>query len=348
MNPDRRRILKGAAMTMATTFSIAGEAADREPRELAALGRAREWINSPPLSAAELRGKVVLVDFCTYTCINWLRTLPYRRAWAQKYAGAAVLVGVHTPEFPFEHHPANVRRALQQMDVGYPIAIDNDYAIWRAFRNRYWPALYFVDGRGRVGDRQFGEGEYERCERVLQRLVAEAGVASPAAGLVAVAGAGVEAAPAWDTLGSPENYLGYDRTQHFASAGGLQRGRRQYAAPARPALNEWGLAGEWTVGPQAVTAVAAGSRIVCRFRARDLHLVMVPPPSAPDPARFRVSLDGRAPGAARGGDVDEAGLGRLVEPRLYQLIRQPGRIEERRFEIEFLEAGAAAYAFTFG
>jgi thiol-disulfide isomerase/thioredoxin len=342
MDPDRRRFLRGAAMTMATTFSISGEAAEREPRELAALVRAREWINSPPLSAAELRGRVVLVDFCTYTCINWLRTLPYRRAWAQKYGGGAVLVGVHTPEFPFERDSDNVRRALRQMNVGYPIAIDNDYAIWRAFRNHYWPALYFVDGRGRVRDRQFGEGEYERCERVLQRLLGDAGVAATGVG-----GTGLEAAPAWDTLGSPENYLGSERTQHFASPGGIQRGRRLYAAPARPALNQWGLAGAWTVGPEAVTAAAAGSRIVCRFRARDLHLVMAPP-AAPGPARFRVSLDGQAPGAARGGDVDEAGLGRLVEPRLYQLIRQPGPIDERRFEIEFLDAGAAAYAFTFG
>jgi Thioredoxin like C-terminal domain len=347
----RRRFLGTAAMTIAAAqldmLHIA-DASEREPRELAALGGATEWLNSPRLTAASLLGKVVLVDFCTYTCINWLRTLPYRRAWARKYRQGLILIGVHTPEFAFERNLDNVRLALQQLRVDYPIVIDNDYSIWRAFDNNYWPALYFVDARGRVRQRHFGEGEYERSEKTIQRLLAEAGAAGTGEGVVSVDGSGVEAAADWDNLKSPETYVGYARTENFASPGGADRDRRRvYAAPARLALNQWALAGEWTIGNQATVLSRPAGRIVHRFHARDLHLVMGPP-RRNSPVRFRVSIDGRPPGPARGLDVDEGGNGTAVDQRLYQLIRQPKPIVDRQFEIEFLDAGAESYAFTFG
>ena len=324
------------------------EASGREPRELAALGRATEWLNSPRLTAASLLGKVVLVDFCTYTCINWLRQLPYVRAWAQKDREKLVVIGVHTPEFAFERNVENVRRAVQQMRIEYPIVIDNDYSTWRAFDNNYWPALYFIDARGRVRQHHFGEGEYERSEMTIQRLLAEAGAAGTGEGVVSVDGSGVEAAADWGNLKSPETYVGYGRTENFASPGGADRDRRRvYAAPARLALNQWALAGEWTIGNQATVLGRPAGRIVCRFHARDLHLVMGPP-RRESPVRFRVSIDGRPPGPARGLDVDEGGNGTAVDQRLYQLIRQPKPIVDRQFEIEFLDAGVETFAFTFG
>ena len=337
-------------MTIAAArLGASGEArASQEPRELAALGRAAEWLNSPRLMPSSLAGKVVLVDFCTYTCINWLRTLPYLRAWAQKYQQGLVVIGVHTPEFPFEHDLDNVRRAVQQMKIVYPIVIDNDYAIWRAFRNQYWPALYLVDAKGRIRDHQFGEGEYERSEKAVQKLLVEAGVAGVADGVVSVRAEGIEAAADWASLKSPENYLGLERTENFASPGGgsLDR-RRRYDAPSRLALNQWALAGEWTMGKQAATLSSVNGRLAYAFHARDLHLVMgLPRPGSS--VRFRVSIDGQPPGAAHGLDVDETGNGTVAEPRLYQLIRQRGPIGDRRFEIEFLEAGVVAFALTFG
>jgi thiol-disulfide isomerase/thioredoxin len=346
---DRRRFLGRAALTMAATplglFSCANA---RQPRELAAIGRAASWLNSPPLRAAQLLGRVVVVDFGTYTCINWLRTLPYVRAWAQKYGPGLTVIGVHTPEFAFEQNLDNVRRAVEQMGLAYPIVIDNDYAIWRAFRNQYWPALYFLDPRGRIRDRHFGEGEYERSERTIQRLLTEAGVAGVRDGVVAVTGEGVEAAPDWGSLRSPEAYLGYERTQNFASAGGAERDRRRlYASPTRLALNHWALTGDWTFSRQSTALASPSGRIASRFHARDLHLVMGPPRQA-IPVRFRVTIDGEPPGPAHGVDVDERGNGTVVEQRLYQLIRQPGPIRDRRFEIEFLDAGVEAFAVTFG
>lgn len=324
------------------------EANQRPARELAAIGGAAEWLNSPRLTPSSLAGKVVLVDFWTYTCINWLRTLPYVRAWAQKYRERLIVVGAHTPEFAFERDLDNVRRAVRQMRIEYPVAIDNDYAIWRAFRNQYWPALYFVDARGRVRQHHFGEGEYERSETAIQRLLAEAGVAGPRDGVVSVNADGVEAAADWDNLKSAETYVGYDRTQNFASRGGAHLDRRRlYAAPARLALNQWALAGEWTMAREATVLNSPNGRIVCRFHARDLHLVMGPL-QRESPARFRVSIDGQPPGAAHGVDVDEGGNGRVFEQRLYQLIRQPKPIVDRTFEIEFLDAGVETFAFTFG
>ena len=348
----RRRFLGTAAMTIAAAhldLFATLEANQRTPRELAAIGGAAEWINSPRLTPASLAGKVVLVDFWTYTCINWLRTLPYIRAWAQKYRERLVVIGVHTPEFAFEMNLENVRRAVRQMRIEYPVVIDNDYAIWRAFKNQAWPALYFIDARGRVRQHHFGEGEYQRSEATIQRLLAEAGVAGSRDGdVVSIAADGLEAAADWDNLKTPENYVGYDRTQNFASRGGADLDRRRvYAAPARLALNQWALAGEWTMGRQATVLGNPDGRIVYRFHARDLHLVMGPLRKE-SPVRFRVSIDGQPPGAAHGLDVDEGGNGTVVEQRLYQLIRQPKPIVDRTFEIQFLDAGVETLAFTFG
>ena len=307
------------------------------------------WLNSPPLTAAGLRGRVVLVDFWTYTCINWLRTLPYVRAWAHKYQDhGLVVVGVHTPEFGFEHDLGNVRRAVTDLGVDFPVVIDNDYAIWSAFDNHYWPALYLIDAQGGIRYHRFGEGDYDRAERIIQRLLADAGGGGVGQDLVAVEAGGVEAEADWDSLWSPENYLGFERTENFASANGavLDTSHR-YAAPTRLRLNQWGLSGDWTVNRQAVVLNEPDGRIVYRFHARDLHLVMAPP--APSTSvRFRVLLDGEPPDDGHGTDVDDQGNGTLSDPRLYQLVRQPGPVTERTFEITFLDPGVQAYAFTFG
>jgi hypothetical protein len=350
MDPDRRRFLGGAAMTIAAAHSAIFGAVDAEgaSRQLNALGRAGQWLNSPHLTAESLAGRVVLVDFCTYTCINWLRTLPYVRAWARKYQQGLVVIGVHTPEFAFERNVDNVRRELGRMRVDYPIVIDNDYAIWRAFDNHYWPALYFVDARGRVREHQFGEGEYERSEKIIQRLLKEAGVAGNGVGVGPVEATGVEAPADWASLKSPETYLGYDRTERFASPGGARLDRRRvYTAPERLRLNEWAVAGEWMMSREAAILTSPSGRITCRFHARDLHLVMGPP-RRESPVRVRVSIDGRPPGPARGLDLDDEGNGTLVDQRLYQLIRQPKPIADRRFEIEYLDPGIEVFAFTFG
>ena len=323
------------------------DAKEREPRELAAIARASGWLNTPRLGVADLLGKVVVVDFWTYTCINWLRTLPYRRAWARRYNPELVLIGVHTPEFPFEQNLDNVRRAVRQMRIDYPVVIDNDYAIWRAFKNNYWPALFLVDARGRVRQHHFGEGNYDGSERAMQKLLAESGAAR-VDGLVTTEASGVEVAADWDNLRSPETYLGFDRTQNFASSGGVALERtRTYTAPTRVALNDWALAGDWAFSRQAAMLQGTRGRLVYRFHARDVHLVMGPPRfGAAVP--FRVSIDGRPPGAARGTDLDDNGHGSVTEQRLYQLIRQPKPIVDRTFEIEFLAPGAEVYAFTFG
>jgi thiol-disulfide isomerase/thioredoxin len=317
--------------------------------ELPSFAGATGWLNSPPLTAAGLRGKVLLVDFWTYTCINWRRAQPWVRAWAEKYRDKGlVVIGVHSPEFAFEQDAGNVRWAMKDMGVGYPVAMDNDFAIWRAFDNAYWPALYFVDARGRIRHHKFGEGGYEESERVIQQLLAEAGATGIGNDLVSVEGRGAEAAADWGSQKSPENYVGYGRTERFASPGGVvPDARGTYAAPQRLRLNEWALAGEWTLGRQATVLHRAHGRIVYRFHARDLHLVMGPSVRG-TPVRFRVSIDGRAPGAAHGVDVDDQGNGTLTEQRMYQLIRQPGPIVERQFEIEFLDPGVEAFAFTFG
>jgi thiol-disulfide isomerase/thioredoxin len=307
------------------------------------------WLNSPPLTAGGLRGKVVLVNFWTYTCINWLRQLPYVRAWAGKYAAQGlVVIGVHTPEFSFEHNLDNVRRAVQDMEVDYPVAIDNDYAVWSAFDNHYWPALYFADAEGRIRHHHFGEGEYQQSEMVIQMLLAEGGSADPGHDLVSVEARGLEAAADWAVLRSPENYTGYGRTEGFASPGGVVPGKSYpYTVPAGLRLNEWALEGDWTVEQEAATLNTAGGKIACRFQARDVNMVLGP--TAPGTSvRFRVLIDGQPAGADHGTDVDEQGSGTLTGQRVYQLVRQHGPVTERTFEIMFLDPGAAAYSFTFG
>jgi hypothetical protein len=308
---------------------------------------ATTWLNSPPLATAELRGRVVLVSFGTYTCINWIHTLPYLRAWADAYGPLGlVAVGVQTPEFEFEADLGNVARALDEMDIRYPIVVDNDYAIWTAFGNHYWPALYIADAAGDIRHHHFGEGGYDESEMVLRMLLrAAAEVEIPA---VAVEGRGVEAPADWSNVRSAETYIGYDRAVGFASPGGIVAGApHRYAAPPTLPRNQWALAGEWDVGAVPARLDEPGGVIAFQFHARDLHLVMGPPSGAP-PVSFRIRLDGRPPGASHGVDVDEDGNGRADYQRMYQLIRQPGPIGDRRFEIEFLDAGVEAFVFTFG
>ena len=324
-----------------------GQTADQSA--LSSLDRADGWLNSPPLTAAGLRGKVVLVDFWTYTCINWRRTLPYVRGWAEKYREQGlVVIGVHAPEFEFEKSPSNVRWAVDDMKIGYPVAVDNDHAIWRAFDNQYWPALYFIDSQGRVRHHQFGEGAYEQSEMIIQELLAEAGHGAIDREPVMVNAQGAEAAADWRSLKSPENYLGYERTENFASPGAAVLDKpRMYQRPAMLRLNEWALSGDWTVKKGTAAPNKPNGRIAYRFHARDLHLVMGP--AAPGTsARFRVLIDGQPPAAAHGTDVDERGEGTVTRQRMYQLIRQPKPIADREFEIEFLDPGVEVFAFTFG
>jgi len=307
------------------------------------------WLNSPPLTPAALRGKVVLIDFWTYSCINCLRALPYVRAWAEKYRNdGLVVIGVHAPEFAFEKNLDNVRRAARELKVDYPIAVDNNYAIWRAFQNQYWPAHYFVDAKGRIRHHHFGEGEYAQSEAVIQQLLAEAGHDRQAGDFVAPQADGVGLAADDADVQSPETYVGYARAGHFASPGGQVEDRSaNYTAPQSLALNQWALGGRWHVAPEMATLEANPGRIVYRFHARDVHLVLGPGPSG-KPVRFRVTLDGAAPGSSHGSDTAATGEGTVSTQRLYQLIRQSGPILDRTIEIEFLDGGVQSFAFTFG
>ena len=317
---------------------------------LAGLSGATEWINSPPLTADQLKGKVVLVDFWTYSCVNCLRTLPYVKAWAQKYKDSGlVVIGVHTPEFPFEKDPSNVQKAVHDLGVTYPVAMDNNNKIWNAFSNEYWPAHYFIDVNGKVRYHHFGEGGYDESERWIQELLKERNAQQPLpGGIVSVQAQGAEAAPDMDQVLSPETYVGYERAQHFASPGGLNQGDPQlYSIPAQLELNQWALAGKWIdQGQIAILSSATGS-IAYRFHARDLHLVLGPSADG-KPVRFRVTIDGKAPGQNRGVDTNSNGEGIVTENRLYQLIRQKGAITDHTFTIEFLDPGVQAFAFTFG
>jgi cytochrome c biogenesis protein CcdA/thiol-disulfide isomerase/thioredoxin len=317
--------------------------------ELPSLAGAVEWLNSPPLTTEGLRGKVVLIDFWTYSCINCLRTLPYLRAWAEKYRDQGlVVIGVHAPEFAFEKNIDNVRRAVQDLKIGYPVAIDNNYAIWRAFGNQYWPAHYFIDAQGRIRHHHFGEGEYGQSEQVIRQLLAEAGKTPGASDLVRPEADGIVQAPDEADSQSPETYLGYRRARNFASPGGeVHDHAHVYAAPVSPALNQWGLTGDWTVQDEKAVLGTAPGRIVYRFHSRDLHLVLGPAADGA-PLRFRVLLDGVAPGDSHGVDTDAQGQGTITGQRLYQLIRQSGEVRDRTFEIEFLQPGAEAFSFTFG
>lgn len=348
--PTRRHFL--AASALGTAAGLLPPAAGSRAQTVSGVdyfAGATEWLNSQPLTTPGLRGKVVLVDFCTYTCVNWLRTLPYVRAWVEKYTPQGlVLIGVHTPEFAFEKDAVNVRHALSNVRVSYPVAMDNDYAIWRAFNNNYWPALYFVDTQGRIRHHKFGEGEYEQSERMIQQLLSEAGASGIGRELVSVDGRGIEAAADWGDLKSRENYVSYDQTENFASPGGMVLDQaHSYAAPARLILNNWALSGDWTVGRRYISLDKANGRIAYRFHARDLNLVMAPPVQKAS-GRFRVFLDGQPAGAAGGTDLDGAGNGVMTQPRTYQLIRQPKPIVDRLFEIEFLDRNVQAFAFTFG
>ena len=316
---------------------------------LPSFGKASLWLNSPPLEPADLRGKVVLVDFWTYSCINWLRHSPYVRAWAERYKDRGlVVIGVHSPEFAFETSLDSVRSAVRSMGITYPVVIDNDHAIWRAFDNEAWPALYFVDAQGRIRHHHYGEGAYDQAEEILRELLGEAGRGSALPALVSVDARGVEAPADWRSLRSPETYVGHARAENFASPGGAKRDKRSaYAAPERLGLNHWALEGDWTMGRQATVLNAAHGRIVFRFHARDVHLVMGPSASGA-PVRFRVLLDGLPPGPAHGLDVDAEGYGVATQHRLYQLVRQPGPIADRTFVIEFSDGGVETFSFTFG
>ena len=306
------------------------------------LDGAAEWLNSEPLGAAGLHGRVVVVNFWTLTCINWLRQEPYVRAWSQAYRDdGLVVIGVHTPEFSFEHEIEGVRRAIAERGIDYPIAVDNRYAIWNAFSNAYWPALYFTDADGVITDEYFGEGRYEQSERIIQRLL---GVERE---LVSVDAVGVEAQADWDHLRTPETYLGHGRGERFASPGGVAFDeRRVYELPDRLRPNHWALSGEWTSGRERIRLDRGGGTIVCRFASRDAHLVLSA--GMHGPISFRVLIDGEAPGRSHGVDVDTDGSGLLRDGRLYQLIRQHDGVRERTVEITFGEPGAEAYAFTFG
>jgi thiol-disulfide isomerase/thioredoxin len=326
-------------------------AAQKPPieRELPSLGGATGWLNSQPLTKAGLRGKVVVVEFWTYSCINWLRTLPYVRSWAERYRNQGlVVIGVHSPEFAFEKNVDNVQRAAKEQKVDFPIALDSDFAIWRAFKNEYWPALYFIDAQGRIRHHQFGEGDYGQSETIIQQLLAEAGKGGTVRGGVSVDARGAQAGADWDNLKSSENYVGYERTENFVSPGGAARDvPRSYDVPARLRLNEWALSGDWTVANQSIALNEANGRVTYRFHARDLHFVMGPRAGGA-PVRFRVLIDGRPPSGSHGIDVDDQGYGTVTEPRLYQLVRQPKPILDRQLEIEFLDPGVTAFSFTFG
>lgn len=320
--------------------------------ELPSFGGATGWLNTPPYTVADLQGKVVLVNFWTYTCINWLRQLPYIRAWAAKYSDQGLMVvGVHTPEFGFEGDIDNVSRAVREMGIEYPVAIDSRYRVWTVFDNHYWPALYFADTEGQIRHHHFGEGAYQRSEMIIQQLLTEAGFADADQELVSVDGLGAEASADWAELRSPENYVGYFRTQNFDSPGGFGLDERHtYTTPRAlrlMRLNHWALNGDWTVGEEAATLHSVDGQIINRFHARDLHLVMGPT-SPGVSVRFRVLIDGEPPGAAHGSDIDERGTGTLTYKRLYQLVRQPGPIIDRTCEITFHDPEVEVYAFTFG
>jgi cytochrome c biogenesis protein CcdA/thiol-disulfide isomerase/thioredoxin len=340
------RLHPGADKTMAMTGGHPGALPVED--EMPPLTGAVAWLNSPPLTTEGLRGKVVLVDFWTYSCINCLRSIPYVKAWAEKYKDQGlVVIGVHAPEFAFEQKIANVKKAVADLGIDYPVAIDNDYAIWRAFGNNYWPAHYFIDAQGRIRHHHFGEGEYAESERVIQQLLAEAGKSGVSNSVVAVQATGAEAAPDMTDTQSPETYVGFARAENFVSPGGSVRNASHVYTAGTPGLNQWGLSGDWTVNGENAELNQAGGGIVYRFHARDLHLVLGPAAEA-QPIRFRVTIDGAPPGDSHGADTDADGQGVVTGQRLYQLVRQSGSVTDRTFEIRFLDPGVEAYAFTFG
>lgn len=355
---DRRRFLANAVMTIgAAGLGLAGCANAESPAairlssegELPPFSGATGWLISQPLTVRGLKGNVVLVNFWTFSCINSIRVLPYLRAWAAKYKSQGlVVIGVQAPEFEFEKNVDNVRWAVKDRMIDYPIAIDNDLAIWRAFDNSYWPALYFIDARGRIRHHHFGEGEYEQSEAVIQQLLAETGAQGINHDLAEVKGVGIEAAPDWADLKSAESYVGYERAENFAALWGEARDKsRDYVLPSTLKLNHWAFSGDWTAKKEFASLNSPKGKIAHRFHARDLHLI-IGPPSKGTRVRFRVTIDGQVPGISHGVDVDELGDGTVTQQRLYQLIRQTQPIVDRQFEIEFLDSGVEAYDFTFG
>ena len=340
-----------AACVLAVPPLVAAPAAPARalPSPLNSVLASRQWLNTPPLRPEDLRGKVVLVNFWTYSCINSLRPLPYVRTWAAKYKDRGlVVIGVHTPEFRFEKDVGNITRANAALGVGYPVAVDSERRIWDAFNNQAWPGFYFIGADGRVRRQKLGEGGYAESERLLQQLLSEARRAPVTDRITPVVGRGPEAAPDDRNLRSPETYVGYAQAADFASPGGLKFDVRSVyqTRPAVP-INHWSLAGAWTVGSEFATSNTASAAISYRFHARDLHLVMGPG-ARNRPIRFKVTIDGAPPGADHGFDVDAAGRGTLQEPRMYQLVRQARPVADRTFKIEFLDPGARAYVFTFG
>jgi len=346
MNDSPAMMAANPAMMMKAKPSAAEESLPVEDGA-PSLSGAVQWLNSPPLTMEALKGKVVLVDFWTYSCINCLRAIPYVRAWAEKYRDQGlVVIGVHAPEFAFEKNVDNVRKAVSDLEIDYPVAIDNDYAIWRTFQNEYWPAHYFIDAQGRIRHHHFGEGDYDGSERVIQQLLAEAGK-SASAGLVTVNPSGVEAASDMKDVECPETYVGYLRSENFVSNDGAVPDARHLYELQAPRLNEWGVSGDWTIGGESAVLNEKGGSIAYRFHARDLHLVLGPGPSGA-PVHFRVTIDGKAPGEGHGADTDAEGLGVVTQQRLYQLLRQSGEVGDHTFKIEFLDPGVQAFAFTFG
>lgn len=349
--PAEEGAANGSMMAAGGAMKMAAKAPGTLPVEgqLPPLEGAVQWLNSAPLDAQALKGKVVLVDFWTYSCINCLRTLPYVKAWAEKYRDQGlVVIGVHAPEFAFERDVGNVTKAMKELGISYPVAIDNDYKIWRAFNNEYWPAHYFADAQGRIRYHHFGEGDYAESERVIQQLLREAGAKTVADGLINADAKGVQLAPDMNEVQSPETYVGYQRAEHFVPETSLVPDKvAAYNPPDKLALNDWSLGGQWSVGAERATAVAPASRIVYRFHARDLHLVLGPAADG-KPVRFKVMIDSQVPGDAHGVDVAPDGTGHVTEQRLYQLVRQNDGVQDRTFTIEFLDPGVSAYAFTFG
>jgi cytochrome c biogenesis protein CcdA/thiol-disulfide isomerase/thioredoxin len=343
-----QKTASGPSMTKQATPSEEANAELPVEDLMPSLAGAQEWLNSPPLSLEALKGKVVLVDFWTYSCINCLRSIPYVRAWAEKYRDhGLVVIGVHAPEFAFERNVANVKNAIATLKIGYPVAIDNEYKIWRSFENEYWPAHYFIDGNGKVRHHHFGEGEYDESEQIIQKMLKDAGNKNVPTGIVSVNASGAEAASDAGDVKSPETYVGYDRGNHFVSPGGVVVDKDHTYAAGEPQLNEWSLTGNWTVGPERAQLDEKDGSIVYRFHARDLHLVLGPSAEGSQ-IRFRVTIDGKAPGDAHGMDTDAEGNGVVTTQRLYQLVRAPGTVADRTFEIRFLDPGVQAYAFTFG
>ena len=344
--------MKNLALWMTVALLIGGAGAvasgTRDQGRIPELDGAVKWLNSAPLNSKQLRGKVVLVNFWTYSCINSLRELPYMKAWATKYKDAGlVVIGVHAPEFDFEKDPGNVKDALSALNITYPIPIDSNHSIWTNFRNEYWPADYFIDAKGRIRYHHFGEGEYEKSESVLQALLKENGAAGLDGRFVHITGHGPEAPPSNDVR-SPETYVGYARTENFASREQMAPdSRHSYEPPSRPQLNQWGLGGSWRVTGEKATLASAGGKVVFRFHARDLHMVLGPGKNA-NPVRFKVTLNGVAPGEDHGSDSAADGTGEVRQPRMYQLVRQKGPVKDVTFQIEFLDPGIEAFSFTFG